>query len=79
MADRRRCGVSDTYTRTARYNSCFTGVRPKLAVLNYGISAMLVSLGITELEYKHILRKHYERAGYKSVNGVSPFVMWKLL
>jgi len=77
----RRCGVSEyIHTNLADIAHVFTGVRPKLAVLNCGdFSNAHASMGITELEYKHILRKHYERAGYKSVNGVSPFVMWKLL
>lgn len=77
----RRCGVSEyIHTNLADIVHVFTGVRPKLVVLNCGdFSNAHATMGITELEYKHILRKHYERTGYKSVAGVSPFVMWKLL
>lgn len=77
----RRCGVSEyIHTNLADIAHVFIGVRPKLVVLNCGdFSNAHTSMGITEIEYKHILRKHYERTGYKSIAGTSPFVMWKLL
>lgn len=77
----RRCGVSEyIHTNLADIAHVFIGVRPKLVVLNCGdFSNAHKSLGITELEYKNILRKHYENTGYQSVPGASPFVMYKLL
>ena len=77
----RRCGVSEyIHTNLADLAHVFIGVRPKLVVLNCGdFSNTHSNLGITEIEYKHKLRKHYERSGYNSVVGASPFVMWKPL
>jgi len=77
----RRCGVSEyIHMNLADIAHVFIGVRPKLVVLNCGdFSNAHTALGISEIEYKHILRKHYESTGYKSVAGASPFVMWKLL
>lgn len=77
----RRCGVSEyIHSNLADIAHVFMGVRPKLVVLNCGdFSNAHNALGISEVEYKHILRKHYARVGYKSVVGASPFVMWKLL
>lgn len=77
----RRCGVSEyIHTNLSDIAHIFIGVRPKLVVLNCGdFSNAHTSMGISEIEYKHILRKHYARTGYKSVAGTSPFVMWKLL
>ncbi len=77
----RRCGVSEyIHSNLADIAHVFIGVRPKLVVLNCGdFSNAHSNMGITEIEYKHILRKHYERTGYKSIMGTTPFVMWKTL
>ena len=64
----------------SRYSAYFHGgYRPKLAVSNCGdFSNEHVRLGISEQEYKEMLRQHYQNAGYKSLGAVSPYVMWKL-
>ena len=77
----RRCGVSEyIHTNLSDIAHVFIGVRPRIAVLNCGdFSNEHVRLGITEVEYKNILRKHYASVGYRSLGGVSPYVMWKSL
>lgn len=77
----RRCGISEyLHTNLADIAHVFIGVRPKLVVLNCGdFSNEHTRLGITEKDYKDILKKHYTRVGYQTLGGVSPYVMWKLL
>jgi hypothetical protein len=80
-APARRCGVSEyIQSNLADITHIYVGARPKLVVLNCGdFSNEHLNMGITEGEYKEILRKHYTKAGYKSFTGMSPYMMWRLL
>jgi hypothetical protein len=77
----RRCGISEyIHTNLADIAHVFIGAHPKLVVLNCGdFSNEHTRLGMSEPEYKDMLRTHYMRVGYEPVDSEPSYVLYKLL